>query len=51
MISDKNKIEEVLKYGEAILNLQKVEAQFQPALDEIATQSATLAGLIEDIDL
>lgn len=41
----------VEKYGEAILNLQKVEAQFQPALDEIATQSATLAGLIEEIDL
>lgn len=35
------------KYGAAILNLQKVETQFKPALDEIASERATLAGLID----
>lgn len=35
------------KYGAAILNLQKVEAQFKPALDTVAAERASLAGMIE----
>lgn len=35
------------KYGAAILNLQKVEAQFKPALDDAASERAMLAGLID----
>ena len=39
------------KFGVALLNLQKVEAQFAPALENIAAQSAALADIIEEITL
>lgn len=50
-ISDKPESAEVKqyiadKYGDAILKLQKVEEQFLPALEAIASEQATLASLI-----
>lgn len=38
-------------YGVALLNLQKVEEQFKPALEDIAVKKATLADMIEEITL
>ena len=39
------------KFGCGLLNLQKVETQFKPALEGIAAQKSALADMIEEISL